>query len=183
MSVKPDTWIRFMSVNHGMITPFVDGQVREGVVSYGLSSYGYDIRIGGEFRVCVRKGMMDPHNMDKIGKMFISAKGRLVMAPGQFVLAPSLEHIKVPRQVQVQVLGKSTYARMGLLINVTPLEPEWEGIITLELVNLANVPIVYPNEGIAQLVFHSGDGLPEVSYADKHGKYQGQTGITMSRLE
>jgi len=181
MCIQPDSWIKNHALN-GMINPFVDVQVAKGVISYGLSSYGYDIRVGNEFLVCTKgKGILDPHGVDE--SLFTKCSGRLILGPGQFALAKSVEYIRVPRSVQVQVIGKSTYARVGLLVNVTPLEPEWHGFITLEISNTAPVPIiVYPDEGIAQLIFHSGDGEPDISYADKHGKYQGQLGIVLAKV-
>lgn len=185
MSIKPDHWIRKMALEHGMIEPFVDGQVRDGVISYGLSSYGYDIRIANEFRIFTPGlgdlTVVDPKHFD--ARSMVDFRGDVcVIPPNSFILARTIEYFRIPRNVLTVCLGKSTYARCGLIVNVTPFEPEWEGYVTLEISNTTPLPAkVYANEGIAQVLFFEGDP-PEMSYADKKGKYQGQTGITLPKL-
>jgi dCTP deaminase len=185
MSIKPDHWIRQMSQQHGMIEPFVDTQVRDGVISYGLSSYGYDIRVAGEFRIFTSGlgdlTVVDPKHFDE--RSMVEFKGDVcVVPPNSFALARTVEYFRIPRNVLTVCLGKSTYARCGIIVNVTPFEPEWEGYATLEISNTTPLPAkVYANEGIAQVLFFEGDP-PERSYADKKGKYQGQVGITLPRL-
>lgn len=184
MSVKNDAWIRRMAQEHRMIEPFVDGQVREGVISYGLSSYGYDIRVTDEFKIFtnVHSAVVDPKHFDP--KSFVDFKGDIcVIPPNSFVLAQTVEYFRIPRDVITICLGKSTYARCGLIVNVTPFEPEWRGYVTLEISNTTPLPArVYANEGIAQVLFLESDEVCEVSYADRKGKYQGQTAITFGKL-
>jgi dCTP deaminase len=184
MSIKPDHWIRQMALEHEMITPFVDGQVREGVISYGLSSYGYDIRVADQYKIFtnVNSAIVDPKSFDTAS--FVDFQGDVcIIPPNSFVLARSVEHFKIPRNVLAICVGKSSMARCGLIVNVTPLEPEWKGILTLEISNTTPLPAkVYSNEGIAQLLFLEGDSECEVSYADRKGKYQNQTTVTPPRL-
>jgi len=185
MSIKPDTWIRQMAHEHDMIVPFVDDQVSEGIISYGVSSYGYDLRVTDEFKIFtnVRSTVVDPKSFDG-DTMVVDYKGdECIIPPNSFALARSLEYFKIPRDVLVICVGKSTYARCGIITNVTPLEPEWEGHLTLEISNTTPLPArIYANEGIAQLLFFGGDPVCETSYADRKGKYQSQTGITVPRI-
>lgn len=184
MGVKNDRWIRKMAREHGMIEPFVESQVRDGVISYGVSSYGYDIRIADEFKIFtnINSTIVDPKAFD--GKSLVDFKGEVcIVPPNSFALARTVEYFRIPRDVITICVGKSTYARCGIIINVTPFEPEWEGHVTLEISNTTPLPArIYANEGIAQVLFFSGDELCEVSYADKRGKYQAQTSITLPRL-
>jgi dCTP deaminase len=173
-----------MALEHGMIEPFEDRQVREGVVSYGLSSYGYDIRVADEFKVFtnINSTVVDPKNFD--ARSFVDIKADIcIIPPNSFALAKTVEYFRIPRDVLTVCVGKSTYARCGLIVNVTPFEPEWEGFVTLEISNTTPLPArVYANEGIAQVLFFQGDEPCEVSYADKKGKYQKQQGLTLPRL-
>lgn len=184
MSIKPDKWIRRMVEEHNMIEPFVDGQVREGVISYGLSSYGYDIRVTNEFKIFtnVHSAVVDPKNFNS--KSFIDFTGDVcVIPPNSFVLAQTVEYFRIPRDTLTVCLGKSTYARCGLIVNVTPFEPEWEGHVTLEISNTTPLPArIYANEGIAQVLFFQSDEVCETSYADRKGKYQGQQSIVLPRI-
>jgi dCTP deaminase len=184
MGIMPDTWIRDMALNKGMIEPFVDRQERSGVISYGVSSYGYDCRVADEFKIFtnVYNAIVDPKEFDPKG--FIDVKTDVcVIPPNSFVLARTVEYFRVPRDVLVICLGKSTYARCGLIVNVTPLEPEWEGHVTIEVSNTTPLPAkVYANEGLCQFLFLKGDSVCETSYADKTGKYMGQRGVTLPRL-
>ena len=184
MTIKPDGWIRRMAREHSMIEPYVDQQQREGVISYGVSSYGYDIRVADEFKIFtnVNSTMVDPKHFDP--KSFVDYQGDIcIIPPNSFALARSVEYIRVPRNVLGIVLGKSSYARTGIVTNFTPLEPEWEGHITIEISNTTPLPArIYANEGIAQVLFFESDEPCDVSYADKKGKYQGQQGITLPRL-
>ncbi len=168
----------------GMITPFAERQVREGVISYGISSYGYDVRISDEFKIFtnVNSTLIDPKRFDP--RSLVDFKGEVcVIPPNSFVLATSIEYFKIPRDVIVICLGKSTYARCGIVVNVTPLEPEWEGHITIEISNTTPLPAkIYANEGIAQLIFLGADEVCTRSYADKTGKYQAQKGITLPKI-
>lgn len=181
--VKNDRWIREMA-QKGMIEPFNRKQVRKGVISYGVSSYGYDMRIGDEFKIFtnINNTVVDPKSFDP--KSFVDYKGDVcIIPPNSFVLASSLEYFRIPRDVLVICLGKSTYARCGLVVNVTPLEPEWEGHVTIEISNTTPLPAkIYANEGIAQLLFLQAAEICEVSYKDKAGKYQAQKGITLPRM-
>lgn len=167
-----------------MIEPFNDKQVKAGVISYGVSSYGYDIRVSDEFKIFtnVNSTIVDPKNFDP--KSFVDFKGEIcIVPPNSFALARTLEYFRIPRNVLVVTLGKSTYARCGIIINVTPLEPEWEGHVTLEISNTTPLPAkIYANEGIAQLLFYESDEPCAVSYKDRKGKYQGQRGITLPKL-
>ncbi|HEX6387384.1 MAG TPA: dCTP deaminase [Anaerolineae bacterium] len=184
MSIKPDSWIRRMARECGMIEPFVDGQVREGVISYGLSSYGYDIRVSDEFKIFtnVHSVVVDPKNFNP--QSFIDYRGDVcVIPPNSFVLAQTVEYFRIPRDVITICLGKSTYARCGLIVNVTPFEPEWEGYVTLEISNTTPLPArIYANEGIAQVLFFQSDEVCEISYADRKGKYQKQQSIMLPRI-
>jgi len=183
-SIKADRWIRKMALEHGMIEPFEDRQVRDGVISYGLSSYGYDIRVADEFKVFtnINSTVVDPKNFD--ARSFVDVKADVcIIPPNSFALAKTVEYFRIPRDVLTVCVGKSTYARCGLIVNVTPFEPEWEGFVTLEISNTTPLPArVYANEGIAQVLFFQSDEVCEVSYADKKGKYQRQQGLTLPRL-
>ncbi|MBM3333202.1 dCTP deaminase [Candidatus Sumerlaeota bacterium] len=186
MSAKPDHWIAEMAKQQQrMIEPFEPSQVRRGVVSFGVSSYGYDLRLADEFRIFrpPEGACLDPKQFEPT--WFVESKtDKCVVAPNSFVLARSLEYFRIPRDVIAVCFGKSTYARCGVIVNITPLEPEWEGYITISISNTAPVPaILYANEGIAQVIFIQGDPLCEVSYADKKGKYQAQTQITPPRVD
>ena len=184
MGIKPDHWIRKMALEEKMIEPFVEGQVSKGVISYGLSSYGYDIRVSDEFKVFtnVHNSMVDPKNFDE--KSFVDIKApECIIPPNSFALARTIEYFRIPRSTVTVCLGKSTYARCGIIVNVTPFEPEWEGFVTLEISNTTPIPAkIYANEGVAQVLFFEGDEVCETSYADKKGKYQKQTGITIPRI-
>jgi dCTP deaminase len=181
--LKNDRWIKEMA-EKGMIEPFNKEQVREGVISYGISSYGYDMRIADEFKIFtnINNTIVDPKGFDI--KSFIDFKGDVCIAPpNSFVLGRSVEYFRIPREVLVICLGKSTYARCGIVVNVTPLEPEWEGYVTIEISNTSPLPAkIYANEGIAQLLFIEGSEVCERSYADKAGKYQAQKGITLAKM-
>jgi dCTP deaminase len=184
MSIQSDRWITRMALEHRMIEPFEGRQVRSGVISYGVSSYGYDMRVAREFRIFtnVLNSIVDPKNFDP--KSFVEFEGDVcIVPPNSFALARSVEYFRIPRDVLTVTVGKSTYARCGIITNVTPLEPEWEGYVTLEISNTTPLPAkIYANEGIAQVLFLKGDEAPEVSYRDKQGKYQGQTGVTLPKL-
>jgi dCTP deaminase len=173
-----------MALEHGMIEPFNDKQVRDGVISYGLSSYGYDARIADEFKIFtnINHTIVDPKAFDP--RSFVDFKGeQCIIPPNSFALARTVERFRIPRDVIVVCLGKSSYARCGIIVNVTPLEPEWEGIVTLEVSNTTPLPArIYANEGIAQFLFFRGTEACETSYADKKGKYQSQQGLTLPRL-
>jgi len=190
MSIKSDTWIRKMATEAQMIKPFVDRQVRipgetkSNVVSYGVSSYGYDIRVAREFKVFtnVHNSIVDPKCFEE--KSFVRIEDDVcIVPPNSFALAHSVEYFKIPRNVLTICLGKSTYARCGIIVNVTPFEPEWEGYVTLEISNTTPLPAkIYANEGIAQVLFFESDEECEVSYADRKGKYMKQVGITLPRM-
>ncbi len=184
MPVKSDRWIRQMAREQRMIEPFAEAQKREGVISYGLSSYGYDIRVADEYRIFtnVNTTIGDPKNFD--ARSFVEYQGDIcVIPPNSFALARSVEYFRIPRNVLTICLGKSTYARCGIIVNVTPLEPEWEGHVTLEFSNTTPLPArVYSNEGLCQVIFLESDELCEVSYKDKKGKYQAQQGIVLPRI-
>jgi dCTP deaminase len=184
MPVMPDHWIRKQAKETRMIDPFVEAQKREGMISYGLSSYGYDARLADEFRIFtnVENALVDPKNFTP--SSFVERKSdTCIIPPNSFVLAHTVEYFRIPRDVLVICLGKSTYARCGLIVNVTPLEPEWEGHVTLEISNTTPLPAkVYANEGICQFLFLKGESPPEVSYADRKGKYMGQKGVTLPRI-
>lgn len=183
MSIKNDRWIRQMA-KEGMISPFEEGQVREGVISYGVSSYGYDLRVGDEYKIFtnINNVIVDPKDFNP--KSFIDYKGEYcIIPPNSFALAHSVEYFKIPRNILTICLGKSTYARVGIIVNVTPFEPEWEGTVTLEISNTTPLPAkIYSNEGLAQVLFFEANEVCEISYADKKGKYQSQKGITLPRL-
>src|SRR5712671_4073733 len=182
MSIKSDRWITKMSKQHGMIEPFADRQVREGVISYGVSSYGYDMRVAPEFKIFTNalSAVVDPKRFDP--KSFVEFMGDVcIVPPNSFALARSVEYFRIPRNVLTIRVGKNTYARCGIITNVTPFEPEWEGFVTLEISNTTPLPArIYANEGIAQVLFFESDAddICETSYADKAGKYQAQTGVT-----
>ncbi len=184
MGVKPDHWIRKMALNHNMIEPFVEEQITKGVISFGLSAYGYDIRVSDEFKVFtnVYNTVVDPKGFDE--RSFVSIKSNAcIIPPNSFALARTVEYFRIPRSVITLCVGKSTYARCGIIVNVTPFEPEWEGFVTLEISNTTPLPAkIYANEGIAQVIFFEADELCEVSYADKKGKYQKQIGITPPKV-
>jgi dCTP deaminase len=184
MGLKPDHWIRKMSLEHGMIEPFVDSQKREGVISYGVSSYGYDMRVADEFKVFtnVHSAIVDPKNFSP--QSFVDIQTDVcIVPPNSFALARSVEYFRIPRTVLTLCVGKSTYARAGIVTNVTPFEPGWEGYVTLEISNTTPLPAkIYANEGIAQVIFFEADEECEVSYADKAGKYQKQVGVTLPKL-
>ncbi|HKA63936.1 MAG TPA: dCTP deaminase [Methylomirabilota bacterium] len=179
--IKSDRWIRRMAVEKGMIKPFEDRQVRKGSISYGLSSYGYDIRIADEFKIFtnINTTIVDPKSFDP--RSFVDYQGDVALIPpNSFALGRSVEYFKIPRNVLTICVGKSTYARCGIITNVTPFEPEWEGYVTLEISNTTPLPAkIYANEGIAQVLFFESDEACETSYADRQGKYQGQQGIVL----
>ena len=190
MSIKSDRWIRRMAEEHGMIEPFEPQQVRHApdghkIVSYGTSSYGYDIRCAREFKIFtnIHSTVVDPKNFDE--KSFVDIEGDCcIIPPNSFALARTVEYFRIPRSVLTICLGKSTYARCGIIVNVTPFEPEWEGYVTLEFSNTTPLPAkIYANEGIAQLIFLKGERVCAVSYADKSGKYQDQAGLTLPRVD
>jgi dCTP deaminase len=184
MSIKSDRWIKRMAREHQMIVPFEERQVRQGVISYGLSSYEYDIRVANEFKIFtnVNTTIVDPKNFDE--QSFVDFKGDVcIVPPNSFALARTVEYFRIPRNVLTLCLGKSSYARCGIILNVTPFEPEWEGFATLEISNTTPLPAkIYANEGIAQVVFFESDEPCEVSYADKKGKYQAQQDITLPKI-
>lgn len=185
MSIKSDAWIRRMAVEHGMIEPFEPRQVREvdgrRVVSYGVSSYAYDVRCANEFKIFtnINSAIVDPKDFDESSFVDVIADV-CIIPPNSFALARTVEYFRIPRNVLTICVGKSTYARCGIIVNVTPLEPEWEGHVTLEFSNTTNLPAkIYANEGVAQMLFFESDQVCEVSYKDRGGKYQGQRGVTL----
>ena len=184
MGLKPDHWIRKIALEKRMIEPFIEGQVRNGVISYGVSSYGYDIRVADEFKIFtnVFSAVVDPKHFDP--KSMVDFKGDVcVIPPNSFALARTIEYFRIPRGVLTICLGKSTYARCGIIVNVTPFEPEWEGFVTLEISNTTPLPArIYANEGIAQVLFFEADEQCETSYAEKKGKYQKQQTIVLPKL-
>ena len=184
MALLPDFRIREYALKEKMIEPFVDKQQKNGIISYGLSSYGYDIRVADEFKIFtnVNSAVVDPKQFDK--RSMVDFKGDIcVIPPNSFVLAKTVEYFRIPRRVLTICVGKSTYARCGIIVNVTPFEPEWEGFVTLEISNTTPLPArIYANEGIAQVLFFESDAPCEVSYADKKGKYQNQKGIALPKL-
>ncbi|MCX6069707.1 MAG: dCTP deaminase [Chloroflexi bacterium] len=184
MGLKPDSWIVRMAREQRMIEPFVEDQVRDGVISYGVSSYGYDIRVANEFKIFtnVYSAVVDPKHFDP--KSMVDFEGEVcVIPPNSFALARTIEYFRIPRTVLTVCLGKSTYARCGIIVNVTPFEPEWEGFVTLEISNTTPLPArIYANEGIAQVLFFEADEVCLKSYADKKGKYQAQKTIALPRL-
>lgn len=184
MSVQPDKWIREQALKNKMIDPFVEKLSHQGTISYGLSSYGYDARVADEFKIFtnIDSAVVDPKDFQKHG--FVDRKTDVcIIPPNSFVLARTVEYFKIPRDALVICLGKSTYARCGIIVNVTPLEPEWEGHVTLEFSNTTPLPAkIYANEGACQFIFLKGTDLCEVSYADRSGKYQGQKGVTLPKI-
>ena len=184
MSILSDRWIRENAQAHGMIEPFVEAQRREGCISYGLSSYGYDARVADEFKIFtnVDNAIVDPK--DFAANSFVDRKTDVcVIPPNSFALARTVERFRIPRSVLVVALGKSSYARCGIVVNVTPLEPEWEGYVTLEFSNTTPLPAkIYANEGVAQMLFFESDEICETSYKDRGGKYQGQHGVTLPKI-
>src|SRR4026209_384991 len=186
MAIKSDRWIKQMALEHGMIEPFEDRQVRAGVVSFGLSSYGSHIRVADEFKVFtnINNTVIDPKNFDP--RSFVDVKTDVcIVPPNSFALARTIEYFRIPRDVLTLCLGKSTYARCGIIVNVTPLEPEWEGYVTLEFSNTTPLPAkIYANEGVAQVIFLEADpnDVCETSYKDRGGKYQGQVGVTPPKV-
>jgi dCTP deaminase len=184
VAIKSDNWIKRLALEQQMIEPFVDEQMRRGVISYGLSSYGYDVRVGDEFKVFtnVFNTVVDPKNFDP--KSFVDIKADVcVIPPNSFALASTIEYFRIPRDVLTICLGKSTYARCGIIVNVTPFEPEWEGHVTIEISNTTPLPAkIYANEGIAQVLFFQSDEVCAVSYKDKKGKYQAQRGVTLPKI-
>jgi dCTP deaminase len=184
MTVKADRWIKRMALEHGMIKPFEDRQVRQGVISYGLSSYGYDIRVADEFKIFtnINTTVIDPKSFDP--RSFVDLKADVcIVPPNSFALARTVEYFRIPRDVITVCLGKSTYARCGIIVNVTPFEPEWEGHVTIEISNTTPLPAkIYANEGIAQVLFFQSDEPCAKSYKDKKGKYQAQRGVTLPKL-
>jgi dCTP deaminase len=189
VSIKSDKWIRRMAQEHGMIEPFSPELIREEnghkIVSYGTSSYGYDIRCADEFRVFtnINSTIVDPKNFDPQSFVEVSGKGYCVIPPNSFALARTMEYFRIPRSVLTVCLGKSTYARCGIIVNVTPFEPEWEGHVTLEFSNTTPLPAkIYAGEGCAQVLFFESDEVCETSYKDRGGKYQGQEGVTLPKI-
>jgi dCTP deaminase len=185
MSIKNDRWIRRMAIEHQMIDPFVDYDAkRKGVISFGLSSYGYDLRVADEYKVFtnVRSSIVDPKEFSP--DSFVDFKGNVcLIPPNSFALARSMERFKIPRNVLALCIGKSSYARCGIICNITPLEPLWEGTLTLEISNTTPLPAkIYSGEGLAQVLFYESDEECEVAYADRSGKYMNQTGITLPRV-
>jgi dCTP deaminase len=184
MSIKSDKWIRQQAREHKMIEPFSEKQVRDGVISYGLSSYGYDLRVSNEFKIFtnVNSAIIDPKAFDE--RSFVSVEAdSVIIPPNSFALARSIEYFRIPRDVLTICVGKSTYARCGIIVNVTPFEPEWEGFVTLEISNTTPLPArIYANEGLCQILFFQSDEVCEVSYGDRNGKYQRQQGIVLPKL-
>ena len=185
MAIKSDKWIKKMSLESGMITPFSQDQVSREVISYGVSSYGYDLRVADEYKIFtnVNNSIVDPKNFDD--KSFVRYKGDICIVPANsFALARSVEYFKIPKNVLTLCVGKSTYARCGIIVNVTPFEPEWEGHVTLEISNTTPLPAkIYSNEGLCQVLFFESDEECELSYKDRSGKYQKQTGITLPKVK
>ena len=184
MAIKADRWIRHMAIERKMIEPFEEAQVRKGVISYGTSSYGYDIRVADEYKIFtnVCSAIVDPKNFDP--SSMVDYRGKVcVIPPNSFVLARTVEYFRIPRNVMTLCVGKSTYARCGIIVNVTPFEPEWEGYVTLEISNTTPLPAkIYSHEGIAQVLFFESDEPCEISYAEKQGKYQYQQSIELPKL-
>tara|TARA_Y100000996_G_scaffold400289_1_gene370136 strand:- start:365 stop:925 length:561 start_codon:yes stop_codon:yes gene_type:complete len=184
MAIKSDKWIKKMSNECDMISPFTSEQIKSGAISYGLSSYGYDIRVADEYKIFtnVNNSVIDPKNFD--ANSFVDYKGDIcIVPPNSFALARSVEYFKIPRKVLTICVGKSTYARCGIIVNVTPFEPEWEGYVTLEISNTTPLPAkIYSNEGLCQVLFFESDEDCEISYKDKSGKYLKQTGITLPKI-
>ena len=184
MAVLSDKWIRKMASEHKMISPFEDKQIRENKISYGLSSFGYDARVSNEFKIFtnVNSEIVDPKNF-KASNFVTKNVSECIIPPNSFVLASTVEYFRIPKDVLVVCLGKSTYARCGIIVNVTPLEPGWEGHVTLEFSNTTPLPAkVYAKEGVAQFIFLKGNETPETTYSDRNGKYMGQTGVTLPKI-
>ena len=185
MAILSDRWIREQAQQHAMIEPFVEAQRREGCISYGLSSYGYDARVSDEFKIFtnVNNVIVDPKDFRE--ESFVTKRTDVaIIPPNSFALARSVEYFKIPRDVLTICVGKSTYARCGIIVNVTPFEPEWEGFVTLEISNTTPLPAkIYANEGLCQILFFQSDDVCEVSYKDRKGKYQGQQGIVLPKLK
>jgi dCTP deaminase len=182
--IKSDRWIRRMAQEHDMINPYSEEQVSEGVISYGVSSYGYDLRVADEFKIFtnVNSTIVDPKHFDERPFVTVNADVAIV-PPNSFALARSVEYFKIPRDVLTICVGKSTYARCGIIVNVTPFEPEWEGFVTLEISNTTPLPAkIYANEGLCQILFFQSDEVCETSYKDRKGKYQAQKGIVLPKL-
>ena len=183
MAIKSDRWIRQQAVDHKMIVPFSEKQVKDGCISYGLSSYGYDLRVSDEFKIFtnVNSAIIDPKAFDE--RSFVSVQASsVIIPPNSFALARTVEYFRIPRSVLTICLGKSTYARCGIIVNVTPLEPEWEGHVTLEFSNTTPLPAkIYANEGVAQMLFFESDEVCATSYKDRGGKYMGQQGVTLPK--
>ncbi len=182
--IKSDRWIRRMAQEHDMINPYSEKQVREGVISYGVSSYGYDLRVSDEFKIFtnVNSTIVDPKNFDERSFVTVNADVAII-PPNSFALARAVESFKIPRNVLTVCVGKSTYARCGIIVNVTPFEPEWEGFVTLEISNTTPLPAkIYANEGLCQILFFQSDEVCETSYKDRKGKYQAQKGIVLPKL-
>ena len=184
MSVKSDRWIRRMALDHDMINPFSEKQVGAGVISYGLSSYGYDLRVADDFKIFtnINSTVVDPKQFDE--RSFVTVRQEVcIVPPNSFALARSVEYFKIPRDCITLCVGKSTYARCGIIVNVTPFEPEWEGFVTLEISNTTPLPAkIYANEGLCQILFFQSDEECETSYADRKGKYQSQKGIVLPKV-
>ena len=184
MTIMSDNWIKKMSLEQEMISPFVDGQKKDGTISYGVSSYGYDARVSNEFKIFtnVNSGIVDPKVFKK--ESFVTKVGKeCIIPPNSFALASTMEYFKIPDNVLVICLGKSTYARCGIIVNVTPLEPGWEGHVTLEFSNTTPLPAkIYANEGVAQFVFIKGNEKPSITYANRKGKYMKQKGVTLPKI-
>ena len=184
MTVLSDKWIKEMAKTHNMISPFEDKQVRGTKISYGLSSFGYDARVSNEFKIFtnVNSEIIDPKNFKQ--NNFISKNGEeCIIPPNSFMLSSTVEYFKIPNNIMVICLGKSTYARCGIIVNVTPLEPSWEGYVTLEFSNTTPLPAkIYANEGVAQFIFLKGNEKPEITYADRNGKYMKQSGVTLPKV-
>jgi len=184
MTVLSDKWIKEMAKTHNMISPFEDKQVRGTKISYGLSSFGYDARVSNEFKIFtnVNSEIIDPKNFKQ--NNFISKNGEeCIIPPNSFVLSSTVEYFKIPNNIMVICLGKSTYARCGIIVNVTPLEPSWEGHVTLEFSNTTPLPAkIYANEGVAQFIFLKGNEKPDITYADRNGKYMKQSGVTLPKI-
>ena len=185
MSIKSDKWIKQMALDNEMIVPFEFEQIRNGKISYGLSSYGYDIRVSNEYKIFtnVNNSIVDPKNFD--ANSFVDYKGDVcIVPPNSFALASSVEYFRIPRDVLTLCVGKSTYARCGIIVNVTPFEPEWEGYVTLEISNTTPLAAkIYSNEGLCQVLFFQSDEDCRISYKDKEGKYQNQSGITLPKMK
>lgn len=182
--IKSDRWIKKMAIENSMINPFSEKQIGKGVISYGVSSYGYDIRLADEFKIPdLKSSFIDPKRISEDDWKFLKSDS-ILLKPNSFILGRSVEHFKIPRRVTGICLGKSTYARCGIVVNVTPLEPEWEGFLTISIANTSSYPVkLYAGEGIAQIIFIESDEECEVSYRDKKGKYQEQKGIVLPKVE